>query len=231
MWDDGTWQPLAPLAGDATADVCVIGLGASGLCAVIEAASLGLKVVGIDSTRTAGGAAGANGGILRAGVSRFHHDAVQSFGRTRAVALYKLTAGEIARMVEETPDAVRRTGSLRVAAGDAEWAECETQLGALRADGVAVEHRDTPFGRGIFIPSDAAVQPLVRGRSLALQAIACGARLFEQTHALGFTGNEVRTPGGRIRCGSVVVAVDGERGHGAGIGRGCSYDPPADAGH
>lgn len=191
------------------ADLCVIGLGGSGLSAVIEARALGRTVVGIDATCVAGGAAGSNGGILRAGLSKFHHEAVAAFGRERATTLYRLTSGEIDRIARETPDVVRGVGNLRVAADATEWADCAAQLAALRADGIGVEERETPLGRGLFVPHDAAVQPLARGRALARHAADAGATLFEWTRAGSFSGNEVRTPDGRVLCGAVVVAVDG----------------------
>ena len=34
VWDDGSWEALPRLEGDVTADVCVVGLGGSGLTAV-----------------------------------------------------------------------------------------------------------------------------------------------------------------------------------------------------
>lgn len=209
LWDDDSWTPLPALAADVRADLCVIGLGASGLCAVLEGLALGRTVVGIDATVTAGGAAGANGGILRAGVSHSYHDAVTRLGRARAHGLYRLTAAEIDRVERETPQAVRRTGSMRIAANDAEWTDALRLLAAMRADGIACEERETPFGRGVFVPHDAAVQPIVRGRALARMALERGAKLFENTRALSWTDRVVQTPHGRIACDGVVIAVDG----------------------
>jgi gamma-glutamylputrescine oxidase len=209
VWDDQAWSPLPALASDISADLCVIGLGGSGLCAVLEGLELGRSVVGIDATVTAGGAAGANGGLLRAGLSKFHHEAVNAFGREVATRLYRLSADEIDRIERETPQAVRRTGSLRIAADDAEWSDISRQISAMRADGIAVEERETPLGRGLFVPRDGALQPIVRGRALARMAVERGARLFENTRATSFDGREVVTAKGRIRCRGVVVAVDG----------------------
>lgn len=209
VWDERFWTPLDALDADVRADVCVIGLGASGLTAVLEVLALGHSVVGIDATRTLGGAAGANGGVLRAGLSKFHHEAVAAFGRARAAELYRMSAAEIDRIEAETPQAVRRVGSLRVAADDAEWRDCEAQLAALIADGIAAEARETTFGRGLFIPRDGAMQPMARGQDLARTALARGARLYERTPAIAWTGSAVKTPGGTVGCGGVVIAVDG----------------------
>ena len=50
VWGDpaGPANP-APLAGDVAADVCVVGLGGSGLAAVGAALEAGASVVGIDA--------------------------------------------------------------------------------------------------------------------------------------------------------------------------------------
>src|SRR6185312_5764020 len=80
VWDDLTWRPLAALNSGVTTDVCVIGLGGSGLTAVSELLALGRRVVGIDAADVAAGAAGRNGGFLLGGTADFHHDAVAAIG-------------------------------------------------------------------------------------------------------------------------------------------------------
>jgi glycine/D-amino acid oxidase-like deaminating enzyme len=112
-------------------------------------------------------------------------------------------------MAEETPDAVRVTGSLRIADTPEEEEDCRTQMQALRADGFAVEWYDGPEGRGLLFPADAAFQPLRRCRTLARRAVRRGARLYEHSPAIEIGRGEVVTPTGRVRCEAVIVAVDG----------------------
>ena len=209
VWDDGAWEGLPPLERDLSADVCVIGLGGSGLAAVHELRTLGASVVALDAGLVAGGAAGRNGGFLLAGVADFHHDAVARYGRSRAVALYRLTIDEIRRVATETPEAVRLTGSLRIAASEDEERDCRAQLGAMRADELPVEWYAGPEGCGLLVPTDGVYQPIRRCRTLAQDALANGALLFERSSATAVAGSEVHTPGGRVRCGAVIVAVDG----------------------
>ena len=209
VWDDGIWRPLAPLGADLRADVCVIGLGGSGLTAVSELLAIGRSVVGIDAVDVAAGAAERNGGFLLGGTADFHHDAVAAIGHERALRIHKLTLEEIARIGEQAPGTVRYPGSLRIAESDEEFADCARQRDAMRADGIAVEDYSGPFGRGLFFPGDASFNPLARCRALALGNIARGAKLFGRTRAVSFSGNEVVTDQGRIRCEQVVVAVDG----------------------
>ncbi|HEV7885941.1 MAG TPA: FAD-binding oxidoreductase [Acidimicrobiales bacterium] len=186
------------------ADVCVVGLGGSGLSAVIEALRLGRSVVGVDAGPIAGGAAGRNGGFLLAGAPDFHHTAVARLGRERAAAVYRLTLDELARTPQMHP-----VGSLRLADDGAELDDCAAMLRALHADGFAAEWHDGPEGQGVFMPHDGAFDPLARCRDLAAHATAEGARLFEHTPALDIAAHRVTTPSGPVECGAVVVAVDG----------------------
>ena len=209
LWEDGARTALPPLAGDVTADVCVVGLGGSGLAAVDELLARGASVVGVDAGEVAGGAAGRNGGFLLAGLADPYHRVVHRLGRERAAHLYALTLDELSRIAADVPEAVRRVGSLRVEDDDAGLADCVAQAAALRADGFAVEEYDGPEGRGLLFPDDAAMQPLTRCRVLARQALSRGARLHEHTRVTSIAAGEVRADAGSVRCGAVVVAVDG----------------------
>ncbi|HST62405.1 MAG TPA: FAD-binding oxidoreductase [Longimicrobium sp.] len=209
VWDDHDWTHLPTLDGDVRADVCVVGLGGSGLTAVGELLRRGASVVGIDAGHVAAGAAGRNGGFLLAGAYDFYHDAVRRHGRERAHRVYRLTMDEVRRIADEVPEAVRITGSLRVADTPEEEEDCRRQLEAMRADGLPAEWYDGPEGQGMLMPTDAAFNPLLRCRLLARRALDAGARLYEHAPAIDVRPGEVRTPGGTIRCDRVVVAVDG----------------------
>lgn len=209
VWDDAPWTPLPALRGDLETDVCVVGLGGSGLSAVHELSGLGSRVVGLEARTVAGGAAGRNGGFLLAGTAMFYHDAVRALSRARARRLYELTLLEMDHITAQTPEVVRRVGSLRIASDEAEWESCLEQLRAMAADGFDAELYSGPEGRGLLFPNDGVFQPLARCRALARQAVAAGAQLFERSPALTLAGNEVTTPNGQVRCNAVVVAVDG----------------------
>ena len=81
LWDDCNWKPLPRLAGTVRADVCVVGLGGSGLAALEELAALGVSAVGVDARSVGAGAAGRNGGFVLAGLAKFFHETVAQFGR------------------------------------------------------------------------------------------------------------------------------------------------------
>ncbi len=209
IWDTPGWASLPALRCAVTADVCVVGLGGSGLACIDELLTLGASVVGLDAGAVAGGGAGRNGGFLLAGGAAFYHDAVARHGREASRALYAETLGEMRRMQRETPDAIRRCGTLRIAADDVERADCAAQLAAMRADDLPAEPYSGPEGDGLLFPADGAFNPLLRCRTLALHAIGRGARLYEHSRALTIAGGRVTTAAGEVRCRAVVVAVDG----------------------
>lgn len=189
-WDTAAWAGLPRLDGDVRADVCVVGLGGSGLTAVHELRSRGASVVGIDAGTVAGGAAGRNGGFLLAGPALPYH-------RQRDPVLYQRTLDELARM----GPFLRRTGSLRI---EADLTDCALQAAALREDGFLVEDYEGPEGRGLLFPSDGVFQPLERCRALAV-----GPGLYEHTPALSIAPGSVVTPYGTVSCGAVLLLVDG----------------------
>jgi gamma-glutamylputrescine oxidase len=209
VWDDHDWTHLPTPDGDVSADVCVVGLGGSGLTAVGQLLRSGASVVGIDAGHVAAGAAGRNGGFLLAGTYDFYHDAVERYGRERARRIYRLTMDEIGRIADEAPGAVRITGSLRIADSAEEAEDCRSQLDVLRADGLPAEWYEGPEGQGVLMPTDGVFNPLLRCRILARRAVDAGARLYEHAPALDVRPGEVRTRAGTIRCGRVIVAVDG----------------------
>lgn len=209
-WDDHEWPGLAPLPGPLDAEICVIGLGGTGLSCIAEALALGARsVVGIDASDVAAGAAGRNGGFLLAGTADFHHDAVRLLGRERAMTITRLTMDEIQRIAREVPGAVRFPGSVRIAASEEELEDCERQLGQMLADGLEVERYEGAEGRGLLVPNDAVFHPMRRCRTIAARAMERGARLFGRTTALEVEPGRVRTDRGEITARHVIACVDG----------------------
>jgi gamma-glutamylputrescine oxidase len=206
------WEPritLQTLTFDLEADVCVVGLGGSGLACIRELLGTGRAVIGLDASGVAGGAAGRNGGFLLGGLAMFHHDAGEQLGVATAKAVYEQTLIEIDRMERETPAAIRRTGSLRIAVSDRELDDCARQLAAMRGDGLPVESYEGPEGRGLLFPADAAFDPGARCGGLAIEALRRGARLFGHSRVVSIDDGCVTTTHGTVRARQIVVAVDG----------------------
>ncbi len=209
LWDDGSWTPLPRLEGTVRAEVCVVGLGGSGLAAMEELQALGIRAVGLDAQAVGAGAAGRNGGFVLAGLARFFHETVALFGRETAAAIYRATAREIQRQAGDLPDCIRLTGSLRIAADAAEVEDCRQHLAALQQDGFAAEWYRGTEGEGILLSTDGVMQPLTRVRRIASRLRAAGSLLYEQSPVRQLLPGQVVTPGGVVHCDTVIVAVDG----------------------
>lgn len=209
VWDRGDWTALPRLRGDCSAHSCVVGLGGSGLTLIAELLARSENVIGIDARDVGAGAAGRNGGFLLAGCYDFYHDAIRRHGHERARNIYLASMIEIERIRQEAPASVRRVGSKRLAATPAEVEDCRQQYEALRADSLPVQWYKGDDGEGLFLPTDAAFDPLTRCRTLATQVRADGARLFGQTPLLQLDGTRVITPHGVVHAERVFIAVDG----------------------
>ncbi len=216
-----SWPGASPLPGSTTADACVVGVGGSGLAAVEELAARGLSVVAVDAGRVAAGAAGRNGGLLLGGPAPAFHEAVASWGAEPAAWLYRATLAELEHLLAVLPaGAVRRAGSLRLAGGvgvddderERELADCAAQAAALRAHGIAVEEHAGPLGRGLFLPDDAQVNPVVRHLGVLAhlrREHGDRIRVHEGTRVLRVAPGRVETERGVVSAGAVLVAVDG----------------------
>ena len=217
------WPGFPTVTGVLTADVCVIGLGGSGLAAVGEGIRRGLSVVGIDAGRVAAGAAGRNGGFLLGGPAIAVHQAAAGWGLDTALALYQETLEEIKALAQLLgPEVVRPVGSLRVAGvpgesfdqaeaddRELELADCHRQFEVMATHGLRAEWYDGPLGQGLFLPDDAAMNPA--RRALGLAALYQGqATLFENSPALSIETGLVTVPDGQVGAGLVIVAVDGK---------------------
>lgn len=209
IWEDRDWQPLPKLSGVQRADVCVIGLGAAGLAALEELAALGVGAVGLEACAVGAGAAGRNGGLLLAGLDKFFNETIAHFGEAAATALHQMTIAEINRQAAETPELVRVTGVLRLAADEAELADCRNHLAALRYCGFEAEPYAGPEGTGLLLPTDGVVQPLRRVRALARRLRQRDTRLYEDSPVRKIVPGSVVTDKGVVQCDTVLVAVDG----------------------
>ena len=211
LWGDLP-LPEAPtperLTSSTRAQVVVVGLGASGMAAATEAARLGADVLAIDAEGLAAGAAGRNGGLLMAGGARFHHDAIDTWGRARAERILAVTAAERDHQVATMPGIVRRTGSVRVAGSDEEVEDVVRQHAAMRASGLDVTLDEGP-PVGVVVADDAACNPAARVRAMAGEAAAAGVRFAVTGPVAPLAGREVVTGGATISAGTVLVCVDG----------------------
>jgi glycine/D-amino acid oxidase-like deaminating enzyme len=186
---------------DQRVDVCVIGLGASGLAAVRAARALGARVLGVDGGRMAGAASGRNGGLLLAGMAEFHHDLAAITGVAPATALYQHTLRALVDLRREHPDETWWPGSLRLADSETEHEDLAAQHRQMQADGLDVSWYEGTQGHGLLFPHDGACHPVRRALAMAERAEVEGAQLAEYSPVA-----HVETGGARLANGVHVTA-------------------------
>ena len=199
-----TWPP-----GDATGrvDVGIVGAGVTGCACALALAEAGLRVRVVDERRVAEGASGRNGGFALRGTAAPYDEVVASFGRERALALWRWTEEEIDELERLAGDTFGRVGSLRLAADGEEREDLRDELEGLRADGLEAEWIDAPTGplaarftAAIRHPTDGVLQPARWVRRLAGLAAAAGAEIVE--------GRRITDPA-ELAADTVVVTTDG----------------------
>ena len=206
------WLAEPPLARtavelDGPPDVVVVGGGVTGCSCALALARRGIRVRLHEAREIAGGASGRNGGFALRGGAMPYDRAVETLGRERAEALWRLSERALDTIETLAGDALRRVGSVRLAVDGEERDAVRAEFEALRAGGFAAEWLDAPppplagrFAGGLVHPGDGALQPARWVRRLAGLAAQAGAEICEAQPLTALPGD-----GGPI----VVLATDG----------------------
>jgi len=206
-WLEDDALPLPAVKHEGRVDVAIVGAGVTGCSAALRLAENGTRVRVYDQRGIAEGASGRNGGFaLRGGASRYDV-ARDSYGREQASGLWHWTERALDRIEELAGDALRRPGSLRLAADEEEREQIRSEYEAMREDGIGAEWIDDPldgFYGAIFHARDGSIHPVRFVRRLAVRAAEAGTEFREHERV-----DDVRT----LDADHVLIATDGY-GHG-----------------
>ncbi|MCU1437076.1 MAG: FAD-dependent oxidoreductase [Naasia sp.] len=223
----GTAAPRAPLPGDLTADVAIVGAGYTGLWTAyyLKKAQPDLRVVVLERRFAGFGASGRNGGWLTNSVTGGRQRYVPSHGRDAATAQQRAlneTVDEvIAVAAAEGIDAdIHKGGELNVAYTPAQLA----RLASAAEDGRRWQYTDITVlnGRqtaeriavdgvlgGIWHPHCARVHPakLVSGLAAAVERL--GVPIYEDTAVTEIRQGSAVTDRGTVRADTILRATEG----------------------
>ena len=207
LWLDEPTEPLPRVVLDGDADVAVVGGGITGCACALELAEAGKRVRLFEARGIAGGASGRNGGFALRGGAAAYPVLVDSIGADATASIWRWTEAELAALGELAGDALRFTGSLRLAADEEERDELRDEYDALVEAGFAAEWReDLPpplagrYPAALFHPPDGVLQPARLVRRLARRAAEAGVEIHEHTRIESVD---------EARADVLVVATDG----------------------
>ena len=214
----------APLAGEETADVAIVGGGLAGLSAAIDLAARGRRVVLLEAATLGHAASGRNGGQAIHGLGCDQDVIEAQLGLDDARRVWNLSIEALdllrQRIAAHAIDCDWQDGYLGLAdsAGKAralsEWADRMDRVYGYPLQRIApAEVRgwiDSPrFHAGIHDPRSGHLHPLKYLRGLAAAALQAGVRVFEHSPVLALQPGRpatLRTPQGTVRAGQVLLA-------------------------
>lgn len=218
------------LAGDAQADVVIIGAGYTGLSAAHHLAQSGVSSIVLEANRPGWGASGRNGGVITAKFRLSFPAIAAAHGKPMAKRMYEiaLEATDIVTQLVESYgiDAanLRRSGQVKAAHNaetlayavkEAEWLRAElgdTTMSVLDAGQVREETGSNGFVGGVLIAGSGGIHPLNYLHGLADGVAARGIPIHAGTPALRLRregdGVLVETPGGVVRAKQAIIATN-----------------------
>ncbi|PMR73344.1 NAD(P)/FAD-dependent oxidoreductase [Billgrantia endophytica] len=233
LWRDttGVEASFPRLAGDARADVAIIGGGYTGLAAAHRLVEKGMAPIVVDANPIGWGASGRNGGVVSAKFRLSFPAIAEAHGMPVARTMHRLchrAVDEVAALIDDyalTNARFTRCGNLRCAhteralstiVDEAEWMRRELGDGSLRclsADEVAEETGSRAFTGGVLASGVGSLHPLDYVRGLAGGLVRRhGDIVFEGSPATGIRregdGVRVITPRGEIAARQVIVTTN-----------------------
>lgn len=222
--------PRPAVSSDLDVDVCILGAGYTGLWTAYYLATgdRSLRIAVVEKERVGFGASGRNGGWASARIAGDGSLLADPRTRPGAAATYRemiRTLGEMDRVISEEAIDCGYTvgGSVIAATRPAQVGRLQQSVAAEHAAGFSdadLRWLDAAEARSMiatsrlhgatFTPHCAAVDPAALVLGLADAAERAGVTIFENSPGIPQPGAVV-TPGGRVRAGVVVEAVEAYR--------------------
>ena len=219
---------FAPLQGEASADICIIGGGYTGLSAAIHLRKAGYSVILLEANKIGWGAAGRNGGHVGTGQRADQETLEKLVGLDHAKALWQLgleAVDTVCDLISEFQiDCELKTGNLHVAskAKEQPWLIEEAEHLQKVYDYQQIRYVDSSeladmtsgqgFHGGVLDEGSRHLHPLNYALGLAKAADTLGAELYEGSRVLSYTeGHQVcvKTDSGTVKSKYLVLACNG----------------------
>ena len=221
---DDACETRAPLRGEISADVAVLGGGIAGCSAALHLTKRGYKVALLEARRVGYGASGRAGGQTIFGFAVGQQRLEREVGRDDARRLFDLSVEALdltqSLIQEYAIDCDYRPNHVHVAVKPRHLRELDQWARELHEDygysSVRLLNRDELQGHvrserylgGLLDPRSGHLQPLKYTHGLARAAETAGAVLYENSEVLRYdNGREVRvhTAQGSVRCAHLVL--------------------------
>ncbi|HEX4442162.1 MAG TPA: FAD-binding oxidoreductase [Galbitalea sp.] len=205
--------PRAPLPGDVSADVAIVGGGLTGLWTAyyLLKADPKLRVVVLEKEIAGFGASGRNGGWCSALFPRSTASLEKQHGLEAALAMRRAmiaTVDEVARVttLENIDCDFVKGGTIAFARDPVQARAADAEVAEAAHYGVdPLQRRET----SVFDPNCARVHPAKLVRGIARVVEKLGGAIYEQTEVTGWTSGAVRTTRGTATAATVVIALEG----------------------
>ncbi|WP_118133897.1 FAD-binding oxidoreductase [Oceanicella sp. SM1341] len=217
-----------PLAGDVTADVCVVGGGFTGLSAALHLAERGFSVRVLEAHRAGWGASGRNGGQVASGQRIAQDEIEQMVGREHARRAFDIGTGA-AQLVRDLIDrhgidCAYKPGVMEANHRKRFDSHAKHYVEKLRSeyDYHSVRYLEPAevsdmlgtkvFSAGMIDMASGHIHPLNFARGLAAAALSAGAVINERSQVTGISQGPkvtVRTEGGSVTADHLILACNG----------------------
>ncbi|MBO9708714.1 MAG: FAD-binding oxidoreductase [Caulobacter sp.] len=223
------FAPCEPLAGEARADVCVVGAGYTGLGAALELARRGASVVVLEAAQVGSGGSGRNGGQMHMGQRNDQAWLEKRLGRDDALALWRMALDARAHLLgliaehgiecDFVPGLIHARHKPGDEAEDLEHIAFMAerygydQLEPIGREALAHDLGTDVYHGGYVDRGGGHLHPLNLALGLARAAQGAGAVIHEWSRALDWRREGgtivVETAGGRVRCDQLLLSGDG----------------------